>query len=142
MEQMTLFDIIRPRTLNDYWDAQRQNKPFRFEAWELQLEQERLTHPGWYFLIGTKCCGCWPMLQQTNHNFKPLCFAECLVCGRKTEPVDDYSWMETAKRWERMMGHGTDNNNRLPKVKNRASTSHGSDELDQLARKGSIHSGR
>ena len=108
MKQISLFDILKPRTLNDYLKATRMKKPFRFEAWELQKEQERLTHPEWYFLKGTKCCGCWPMLQQTNHNFKPLSFCECLICGRKTEPVDDYSWQETARRWERMAKDGTD----------------------------------
>ena len=52
---------------------------------------------------GKKCCGCFPLLRQIRKGFKELSYGQCLVCGRKTDPVDDYSWTDTKKQWEKLM---------------------------------------
>lgn len=106
--QMSIFEIIQPikkRTLNDYWEAERSKTPIRLTSEELQAEQEKLgKNVGWWFLTDVpKCCGCLPILKQTNHWLQPLSYAECIVCGRKTEPIDDYSWKSTRKAWIEQM---------------------------------------
>lgn len=100
--------IIQPnkeRTLNAYWHAERIGKPIRLTSEELQSEQEKLgKNVGWWFLTGVpKCCGCYPMLKQTDHWLQPLDYAECIVCGRKTKPINDYSWQGTRKAWIGLM---------------------------------------
>lgn len=102
--QMSIFEFIQPvkkRTLNDYWHAEALGQPIRLTREELQAEQERFgKNIAWWFLTGVpKCCGCFPILKQTDHFLKPLSYAECIVCGRKTKPVDDYSWQGTRKAW-------------------------------------------
>ena len=105
--QMSLFDIcdsFKPRTMNDWWKAEREGKEFLFSQSELKAEQKRQGgFLSFYFYEGEKCCECFPLLRQIRKGFKDLSYCQCLVCGRKTEPVEDYSWMETKKAWDMMM---------------------------------------
>lgn len=108
--QISIYEFIKPvkkRTLNDYWHAEAIGKPIRLTSEELRSEQERIgENLGWWFLTGNdiqKCCGCYPILKQTNHPFKPLSYAECIVCGNQTKPIDDYSWQYTRKAWIELM---------------------------------------
>lgn len=101
--QMDIFDYIgKPRTLNDYWSAELSGKPIRLTSYELQAAQAKLGRmcSYWFHITENKCCGCYPILKQTKHIHKPLCYAECIVCGKRTKPVDDYSWKETVRRWD------------------------------------------
>jgi len=102
--QISIFEFIQPvkkRTLNDYWHAEAIGQPIRLTSEELQAEQNRLgIHAYWYFATDVpKCCGCYPMLKVANRGFNDLYYAECLVCGNKTKPIDDYSWQGTRKAW-------------------------------------------
>lgn len=108
---MNLFDLYpeaypKLRTLNDYFESEALGKPIRLNSTELQIAQEELgDNCSWYFYVTrNKCCGCYPMLKQTNHLHKPLAYLECIVCGRKTKPVDDYSWIHTKKAWDALFG--------------------------------------
>lgn len=96
-----LDDFLKPRTMNDWWTAERKGEEFHFERWELEEWQRENENSlsFWFHTTGEKCCGCYPLLRQTKHNFAEKCYAECLVCGRKTEPVDDYFWIKTRKNW-------------------------------------------
>lgn len=92
------------QTMDDYFAAKHHNKPFQFEASELQEEQDRLgKHVTWYFVKCTKCCGCYPMLKHTRHNLRPLEYLECLICHRTTKPVDDTGWEKSKELWEEAM---------------------------------------
>lgn len=106
--QINIYEFTKPvkkRTLNDYWHAEAIGKPIRLTSEELQSEQERIgKNVGWWFLTGVpKCCGCYPILIQTAHWHNPLCYAECIVCGNQTKPIDDYSWKGTRKAWIELM---------------------------------------
>lgn len=110
--QLSIFNFIqsqKPRSLNDYWTADRQGKPFKFYEWELVKIQTEMADQISFWLATDvpKCCGCYPILKQTKHHFQPLSFCECLVCGRKTEPVEDYSWIQSKDRWVRMITNNT-----------------------------------
>lgn len=108
--QFSIFDFLKPdkkRTLNDYWHAEAIGKPIRLTSEELKLEQERIgENVGWWFLADVpKCCECYPILKQTKHWLNPLSYAECIVCGRHTKPIDDYSWQGTRKAWVQLMNN-------------------------------------
>lgn len=103
MNQLTIFDYLPSRrTLNDYWNAEKIGKPIRLTAEELKAEQEKLGNrcSMWFIVTEKKCCGCYPMLKMTRSWLKEMSYAECIVCGRHTEPVDDYSWKATKRRWD------------------------------------------
>ncbi|MED9905255.1 MAG: hypothetical protein UFG06_13880 [Lachnospiraceae bacterium] len=111
--QISLFDIIKPeqkRTLNDYWHSQAIGNPFHFTRDELISEQEKYgKNISWWFLINVpKCCDCYPMLQHTNEWHNEKSYTECLVCGRKTEPINDYSWQCTKNAWIKLMTSKTE----------------------------------
>ena len=108
--QITIFDFMEPdkkRTLNDYWHAEAIGKPIRLTKEELQSEQKKLgKNVGWWFLADVpKCCGCYPIMQQTKSNYDPYSYAECIVCGRRTKPIKDYSWQGTRKAWVHLMNN-------------------------------------
>lgn len=102
--QISIFDYTKPvksRTLNDYWNAEMTDNPIRLTKDELASEQRKLGNClGMWFLTDVpKCCGCYPVLKRTSGWLKQLCYAECIVCGKKTKPVDDYSWIHTREEW-------------------------------------------
>ena len=106
--QMSIYDFceeLQHRTMNDWWTAERKGQEFLFSKTELQEEQNRQGgFLRFYFHTdGKKCCGCYPLLRQIHKGFKDLSYCQCLVCGRKTEPVDDYSWTDTKRQWAKMM---------------------------------------
>ena len=106
--QMSIFDVcedLKRRTMNDWWDAERKGCEFLFSQTELIEEQKRQGGflQFYFHTDGPKCCGCYPLLRQITKGFKSLSYCQCLVCGRKTEPIDDYSWIETKKAWEKIM---------------------------------------
>lgn len=100
--QLSIFDFLQcKRSLNDYWKSEKEGKPIRLTTDELQAEQNRLGErcAMWFIVTEKKCCGCYPMLKMTRSWLKELSYAECLVCGKHTEPVDDYSWKHTVTNW-------------------------------------------
>ena len=105
--QMSIFDLAESeqplRTLNDYWHAEALGKPIRLTSKELKAEQDRLgENVGWYFAADVpKCCDCFPMLKHTG-GIDEKDYLECIVCGRRTEPVHDYSWRESRRLWTEM----------------------------------------
>lgn len=106
--QINIFEFIKPakkRTLNDYWNAEILGKPIRLTSEELQAEQNRLGKKMafWFLLDVPKCCGCFPILKHTNSWLQPLDYAECIVCGKHTKPINDYSWQGTKKAWIQIM---------------------------------------
>lgn len=104
-EQLSLFGTVIPgRTMGDYWDAEIKSKPIRLTSEELQKWQEEKGKEYcsfWFFTDVHKCCGCYPIAKHTG-GFADLSYCECIVCGRKTKPIDDYSWLGTKKAWERL----------------------------------------
>lgn len=92
--QMTVFDVMPTVKINEELRKQRRMiKDYDIDYLSM-----------WYYITPYKCCGCYPKLQQKWVGFyNALCYARCCNCGRETEPVDDYSWMQTKKNWDQMM---------------------------------------
>lgn len=118
MEQISIFEYFnipdeskpnrRPdgkmRTLNDWFKAERSKEEFLFDQDEMEHIQETDKFCDFYFLMGTtKCCNVYPILRHKWRGFEQLSYTMCPVCGRKTEPIDDYSWQRTKLNWEQMM---------------------------------------
>jgi len=92
------------RTLNDWFKAAVLKKEFSFTQAEMEHIQETDKFIEYYFIMdATKCCNCLPILRHCGSIHNQLSYAQCLVCGRKTEPVEDYSWQKTKFNWEQMM---------------------------------------
>ena len=105
---MSIYDFCEElphRTMNDWWNAERKGQEFLFSKTELQEEQARQGHflQYYFYTQGVMCCGCYPLLRHIDKGFKHLSYCQCLVCGRKTDPIEDYTWTETKKAWDKMM---------------------------------------
>ena len=93
-EQMTVFDLIPQHEVNHELRHQRSIiKELGFDALSF-----------WYHITPYKCCGCYPKYKHKWQGmYNTLDYLQCEVCGRMTEPVDDYSWKKTDKAWDDMM---------------------------------------
>lgn len=109
--QLSILDIFpdaipKRRTMKDFYAAERQGKEFLFSEWEMVEIQEKMGKQCsfWFYTEGAKCCNTFPLLRQTQSLHKPLSYCQCLVCGKKTKPIDDYSWMDTKHAWNKLNG--------------------------------------
>ena len=70
----------------------------------IEIQKKQSQEHGTYncYVSENKCCGCYPELRQTNHHLQPLSYIECPVCGKKTKPVNDYSWEYSERAWNEM----------------------------------------